>query len=112
MVLYFSTLNCLDVCHLSKSDDLKYDDDENIILRKTALSKNNSTGIPFSKEIKIKRVREGNCERRSMATLVSTEFNKHHRILLTASVDGTMAFFKVRNFRFKQHLYLKIVFFL
>ncbi|KAH8859761.1 U3 small nucleolar RNA-associated protein 18 [Schistosoma japonicum] len=30
-----------------------------------------------------------------MASLVSTEFNTHYRMLLIASVDSTMAFFKV-----------------
>ncbi|CAH8528516.1 unnamed protein product [Schistosoma rodhaini] len=51
--------------------------------------------LSYGKQIGVKRLSDVNRERRSMASIVSTEFNTHHRMLLTASVDSTMAFFKV-----------------
>lgn len=99
--LFYRPPRALDV--FAKIDQLKNvksvgsDDEENCIYsRKSAACDEKSSKIlSYGKEIGVKRLSDVNRERRSMASIVSTEFNTHHRMLLTASVDSTMAFFKV-----------------
>ncbi|CAH8484121.1 unnamed protein product [Schistosoma turkestanicum] len=81
-------------------DDLKIvdSDDEGtyVFARKSAaFDKRSLKTLPQGNEIGVRRLGDVNRERRSMAPLVATEFNTHYRMLLTASVDSTMAFFKV-----------------
>ncbi|CAH8841553.1 unnamed protein product [Trichobilharzia szidati] len=72
------------------------DDDSCVVARKSAaFNLEEVSSLPYGKEIGVRRLYDANRERRSMASLVATEFNAHYRMLLTASVDSTMAFFKV-----------------
>ncbi|VDP95487.1 unnamed protein product [Trichobilharzia regenti] len=72
------------------------DDDSCVVARKSAaFNLEEVSSLPYGKEIGVRRLCDANRERRSMASLVATEFNAHYRMLLTASVDSTMAFFKV-----------------
>ncbi|KAH8859760.1 U3 small nucleolar RNA-associated protein 18 [Schistosoma japonicum] len=90
-------LDVFSVIDKRKGSEVVGSDDETCVsFRKSAAFDNKSSQtLPYGKELGVKRLSDANRERRSMASLVSTEFNTHYRMLLIASVDSTMAFFKV-----------------
>ncbi|KAG5448932.1 U3 snoRNP protein [Clonorchis sinensis] len=70
-------------------------DDQLVSCTTKILREEKSTGLPSGKTIAIRRVFDANRERISMGALSAVHFNPVYQMSLTASVDSTLAFFKV-----------------